>query len=68
MADSSRRRSNTSKSELTDEQVNSIHEAFAVFDAEQTGKMETKNLKVSETSTSMLMPTVAHLFDFCRWP
>lgn len=42
----SRRRSNPAKGELSDEQINSIHEAFAVFDMEKTGKIASKDLKV----------------------
>lgn len=43
---SSRRRSNPAKNELTEEQINSIHETFSMFDTEKTGKMSSKNLKV----------------------
>ena len=49
MSGASRRRSNPSKGELTDEQINSIHEAFSTFDPEKTGKIPTKDLKVNNT-------------------
>lgn len=42
----SRRRSSPAKGELSDDQVNSIYEAFAVFDVEKTGKITSQNLKV----------------------
>ncbi len=46
MSGPSRRRSNPAKGELSDEQINSIHEAFVVFDMEKTGKIASKDLKV----------------------
>jgi Ca2+-binding EF-hand superfamily protein len=42
----SRRRSNPAKGELSDDQMNSIYEAFAVFDVEKSGKIASQNLKV----------------------
>lgn len=43
----SRRRSNPAKGELSDDQVNSIYEAFSVFDTEKTGKIASQNLKLA---------------------
>lgn len=44
----SKGRSNVSAkgAELSDEQMNSIYEAFAVFDVEKNGIIATQNLKV----------------------
>ena len=44
----SKERSNVSAkgAELSDEQMNSIYEAFAVFDVEKNGIIATQNLKV----------------------
>lgn len=46
MSEQARRRSNPAKSELSEDQLNSINEAFAVIDVEKTGKIASKNLKV----------------------
>ena len=43
----SRRRSNPPKTELTEEQLTGIHEAFAIFDDEKNGFIPLKDLKVS---------------------
>ncbi|XP_046439157.1 caltractin-like [Daphnia pulex] len=43
----SRRRSNPAKGELSDDQMNSIYEAFAVFDVEKSGKIASQNLKLA---------------------
>jgi len=43
----SRRRSNPPKTELSEEQLTGIHEAFAIFDAEKNGFIPLKDLKVT---------------------
>jgi len=43
----SRRRSNPPKTELSEEQLTGIHEAFAIFDAEKNGFIPLKDLKLA---------------------
>jgi len=43
----SRRRSNPPKTELTEEQLTGIHEAFAIFDDEKNGFIPLKDLKLA---------------------
>lgn len=50
----SRRRSNPAKGELSDDQMNSIYEAFAVFDVEKSGKIASQNLKVWKSFKTIL--------------
>ena len=52
----SKERSNVSAkgAELSDEQMNSIYEAFAVFDVEKNGIIATQNLKVKISWTFIL--------------
>lgn len=46
MSNPPRRRSQP-KSDLSEEQITSIKETFAMFDPEKTGKMASKDLKVN---------------------
>lgn len=62
MSGPSRRRSNP-KGELSEDQINKINEAFAVFDTEKNGKMPSKDLKVCQKCNFSLKFIIFFIID-----
>jgi len=63
MSGPSRRRSNP-KGELSEDQINKINEAFAVFDTEKNGKMPSKDLKVCQNVIFILNCIIFYIFHW----